>query len=52
MTEGTRADRVWGVLGVVVSLRSLRQAAATRLPVNGVAVSVRGGRTHPVVRAT
>ncbi|MEO7195507.1 MAG: GAF domain-containing protein, partial [Pseudonocardiaceae bacterium] len=49
MTEATRADRVWGVvsahaegLGVAVSVRSLCQAAAARLPVSGVAVSVRG----------
>ncbi|PZS27830.1 MAG: ANTAR domain-containing protein, partial [Pseudonocardiales bacterium] len=50
MRGATRADRVWGVvsahadaLGVPVSLRSLCQAAAARLPVSGVAVSVRGG---------
>ncbi|MDQ3765550.1 MAG: ANTAR domain-containing protein [Actinomycetota bacterium] len=48
MTEATRADRVWGMvtahadaLGVPVSVRSLCQAAAARLPVTGVAVSVR-----------
>jgi ANTAR domain len=51
VTEAGRADRVWGVVsahaearGVPVSLRSLCQAAAARLPVSGVAVSVRGGR--------
>jgi ANTAR domain len=51
VTEATRADRVWGVvsahaeaLGVPVSLRCLCQAAAARLPVSGVAVSVRSGR--------
>ena len=51
MMEASRADRVWGVvrthadaLGVAVSLRSLCQAAVARLPVSGVAVSVRGGR--------
>jgi hypothetical protein len=51
VTEATRADRVWGVvtayaeaLGVPVSLRSLCQAAAARLPVSAVAVSVRSGR--------
>ncbi|MGH3885527.1 MAG: GAF and ANTAR domain-containing protein [Pseudonocardiaceae bacterium] len=50
MTEVTRADRVWGVvtahaeaLHVPVSVRSLCQAAAARLPVSGVAVSVQGG---------
>ncbi|MGH3822748.1 MAG: GAF and ANTAR domain-containing protein [Pseudonocardiaceae bacterium] len=50
MTEATWAERVWGVvsahaeaLGVPVSLRSLCQAAAARLPVTGVAVSMRGG---------
>jgi ANTAR domain-containing protein len=49
--ETTRADQVWGVvtahaeaLGVPVSLRSLCQAAAARLPVSGVAVAVRSGR--------
>jgi hypothetical protein len=51
VTESCRADRVWGVvcdhaeaLGVPVSVRSLCQAAAARLPVTGVAVSVRGVR--------
>jgi hypothetical protein len=51
VTEATRADQVWGVvtahaeaLGVLVSLRSLCQAAAARLPVSGVAVSVRSAR--------
>ncbi len=51
MTEATRADQVWGVvtahaeaLGVPVSLRCLCQAATARLPVSGVAVSVRSGR--------
>ncbi|HWR47963.1 MAG TPA: ANTAR domain-containing protein [Pseudonocardiaceae bacterium] len=51
MTEATRVDRVWGVVsahadarGVPVSLRSLCQAAAARLPISGVAVSVRGDR--------
>ncbi|MGH3686905.1 MAG: ANTAR domain-containing protein [Pseudonocardiaceae bacterium] len=51
MTEATRADRVWGVvtahadaLGVPVSLHSLCQTAAARLPVSGVAVSVCSGR--------
>lgn len=51
MTEATRANQVWGVvtahagaLDVPVSLRSLCQAAAARLPVSGVAVSVRSGR--------
>ncbi len=50
VTGPTRADRVWGVvighastLGVRVSLRSLCHATAERLPVSGVAVSVRGG---------
>ncbi|MFZ0122416.1 MAG: ANTAR domain-containing protein [Pseudonocardiaceae bacterium] len=51
MTEATRADQVWGVvaahaetLGVPVSLRSLCQAVVGRLPVSGVAVSVRSAR--------
>ena len=51
MTEATRADRVWTVvsahansLDVPVSLRLLCQAAAARLPVSGVAVSVHSGR--------
>ncbi|MEO7194464.1 MAG: ANTAR domain-containing protein [Pseudonocardiaceae bacterium] len=52
MTEATsRADQVWDAvsahadsLGVPVSVRSLCQVAAARLPVDGVAVSVRGGR--------
>jgi ANTAR domain len=51
VTDATRADRVWnvvtahaGALGVPVSLRCLCQAAAARLPVSGVAVSVRSGR--------
>jgi hypothetical protein len=51
VTEALRANRVWGVviahagaLGVAVSLRCLCQAAAARLPVSGVAVSVRSAR--------
>jgi hypothetical protein len=51
VTDTTRADRVWGVvtahaqaLGVPVSLRSLCQAAVARLPISGVAVSIRSGR--------
>jgi hypothetical protein len=51
VTEALRANRVWGVviahagaLGVAVSLRCLCQAAAVRLPVSGVAVSVRSAR--------
>jgi hypothetical protein len=51
VTEATRADRVWTVvsahansLHVPVSLRLLCQAAAARLPVSGVAVSVHSGR--------
>jgi len=51
VTEATRADRVWTVvsahansLDVPVSLRLLCQAAAARLPVSGVAVSVHSGR--------
>ena len=49
MTGAARADRVWDVvtahaeaLGVSVSVRSLCQATAARLPVSAVAVSVRG----------
>ncbi|MGH8571467.1 MAG: GAF domain-containing protein, partial [Gammaproteobacteria bacterium] len=56
MTEASPADRVWGVvtahaeaLGVGVSARSLCQAAAARLPVGGVAVSVRGHMVVPEV---
>jgi hypothetical protein len=51
VTEATRAGRVWGAvsahadaLGVRVSLCSLCQAAAARLPVSGVVVSVRSGQ--------
>jgi hypothetical protein len=51
VTEAIRADRVWGVVsahaetrGVPVSVRSLCQAAAARLPVSGVAVSIRSDR--------
>ncbi|MGH3857362.1 MAG: hypothetical protein ACRDR6_28540, partial [Pseudonocardiaceae bacterium] len=52
MTEAaSRTDQVWGAvsahadaLGVPVSVRSLCQVAAARLPVAGVAVSVRGDR--------
>ncbi|MGH3718487.1 MAG: hypothetical protein ACRDRI_06500 [Pseudonocardiaceae bacterium] len=56
MTEANRADRVWGVvsahadeLGVPVSVSSLCQAAAARLSIAGVAVSVRSGRVRCAV---
>ena len=60
VTEAIRADRVWSAvaahadaLGVPVSLRSLCQTAAARLPVSGVAVSVHSGLvTSEVLCAT